>query len=51
MEGIGNSIGKYIKTDLERIDDKNYTFPRICVEADLSKGLTDSIKLIYKQQN
>lgn len=51
LEGIGNSIGKYIKTDLERIDDKNYTFPRICVEADLSKGLTDSIKLIYKQQN
>lgn len=51
LEGIGNSIGKYIKTDLERIDERVYTFARICVEVDLSKGLPDNIRLIYKQQN
>lgn len=50
LEGIGNSIGKYIKTDLERIDERIYTFARICVEVDLSKGLPENIKLIYKQQ-
>jgi len=50
LEGIGNSLGKYIKTDLERIDERIYTFARICVEVDLSKGLPDNIKLIYKQQ-
>ena len=43
-------MGKYIKTDLERIDERIYTFARICVEVDLSKGLPDNIKLIYKQQ-
>eukprot|EP00253_Pinus_taeda_P007922 PITA_07922 len=51
LEGIGNSIEKYIKTDLERIDERIYTFARICVEVDLSKGLPDNIRLIYKQQN
>ena len=51
MEGIGNNIGKYIKTDLERIDERVYTFARICVEVDLSKGLLDNIRLIYKQKN
>eukprot|EP00253_Pinus_taeda_P017483 PITA_17483 len=51
LEGIGNSIGKYIKADLERIDERLYTFARICVEVDLSKGLPDNIRLIYKQQN
>jgi len=51
LEGIGNSIGKYIKTDLERIDERLFTFARICVEVDLSKGLPDNIRLIYKQQN
>lgn len=49
MEGIGNSIGKYVKTDLERIDERIYTFARICVEVDLSKGLPDNIRLVYKQ--
>lgn len=49
LEGIGNNIGKYIKTDLERIDERIYTFARICVEVDLSKGLPDNIRLIYKQ--
>eukprot|EP00253_Pinus_taeda_P024239 PITA_24239 len=39
LEGIGNSIGKYIKTDLERIEERIYTFAHICVEVDLSKGL------------
>ena len=51
LEGIGNSIGKFIKTTLERIDERIYTFARICVEVDLRKGLPDNIRLIYKQQN
>eukprot|EP00253_Pinus_taeda_P023327 PITA_23327 len=51
LEGIGNNIGKYVKTDLERIDERIYTFARICVEVDLSKGLLDNIRLVYKQQN
>lgn len=51
LEGIGNNIGKYIKTDLERIYERVYTFACICVEVDLSKGLSDNIRLIYKQKN
>jgi len=51
LEGIGNNIGKYIKTDLERTDERIYTFARICVEVDLSKGLSENIRLVYKQQN
>jgi len=51
LEGIGNNIGKYIKKDQERIEERIYTFARICVEVDLSKGLSKSIRLVYKQQN
>lgn len=35
---------------MERIDERISTFARICVEVDLSKGLPDNIRLIYKQQ-
>lgn len=36
---------------MERIEERIYTFARICVEVDLSKGLPENIMLIYKQQN
>lgn len=51
LESIGNSLGRYIKTDMERLENRIFTFARICVEVDLSKGLPENIMLIYKQQN
>ena len=50
LESIGNSIGRYVKTNMERIEVRIYTFSRICVEVDLSKGLPENIMLIYQQQ-
>lgn len=41
LAGIGNSIGRYIKMDTQRLDERVYTFARICVKVDLSKGLSD----------
>lgn len=47
LEGIGNILGRYIKTNLERPNKGIFTFSRICVEVDLSKGLLDHINLIH----
>jgi len=48
---IGNSIGRFIKMDTQRIEERIFTFARICVEVDLSKGLSGNIKLKYKYRN
>jgi len=47
FEAMGNAIGKYVKQDVERIARSIHTFARICVEVDLSQGLSDSIILIH----
>lgn len=39
LEGIGNTLCKFIKIDLKRVDKGIFTFARICVEMDLSKKL------------
>lgn len=43
-------IGNYIKTDTKCREERVYTFSRICVEVDLSKGLPECIPLTHKQQ-
>lgn len=43
---MGNLIGKFLKTDVERVSRGIFTFTRICVEVDLSQGLPDNIILI-----
>lgn len=47
LEGIGNTLGTFIKVDNERLDRDIYTFARICVEVDLSQGLPEHILLIH----
>lgn len=46
-EGIGNSLGRYIKIDIQWLEERIFTFARICLEVDLSKGLPESIYLIH----
>lgn len=48
LEGIGNKLGNFKKMDLERKEKGIFTFARICVEIDLSKGLPDRIHLVHK---
>lgn len=48
---IGNSIGRFIKMDTQRIEERIFTFARICVEVDLSKGLPGKIKLKHKDRS
>ena len=50
LEGIGNTLGKYIKTNTHRTKEANFTFARICVEVDLSKGLPNHIHLIHNNR-
>jgi hypothetical protein len=40
---LGNALGRFIKTDIDRITKGFITFARICVEIDLSQGLPDRI--------
>lgn len=47
---IGNSIGRFIKIDTQRLEEIIFTFARICVEVDLSKGLLKNIKLKHKDR-
>lgn len=49
LEDIGNLLGKHIKNDTERHEQGLFTYARICVEIDLSKGLPDRIQLIYEK--
>ena len=51
LSGIGKNIGKYLKMDSQRLEERIYTFARICVDVDLSKGLSNHIQLIHKQMN
>jgi len=37
--------------DTQRVEERIYTFARICVEVDLSKGLPDQIQLKHKQRS
>ena len=45
LRAIGDSIGRSIKIDVERVDSGLATFSCICVEVDLSKGLPEKFIL------
>ena len=47
LSAIGNSLGKFLKIDEERINQGIFTYARLCVEVDLSLGLPDHITLNY----
>ena len=49
LEEIGNLLGKFIKSDTDRNEQGLFTYARICVEIDLSKGLPDKFQLIYEK--
>lgn len=40
---ISNTLGRFIKTDTDRISKGFFTYARICVKIDLSQGLPDKI--------
>lgn len=44
---IGNSLGKFLKIDGDKLTRGIFTFSRICVEIDLSQGLPDNITLNF----
>ena len=48
LEDIGNLLGRFIKSDNERKDKGLFTYARICVEIDLSKGLPDRLQLKHE---
>jgi len=48
LEDIGNRLGKFIISDEERREQGLFTYARICVEIDLSKGLPDKIQLQHE---
>ena len=50
LEGIRNLIRRYIKTDTQRVEERVYTFARICVEMDLSKGLPNRVLFTHNKQ-
>lgn len=43
FEDIGNTLGSYIKTEIERAKKGLCTYTNICVEIDLTKGLPDKM--------
>lgn len=47
LTAIGNSLGRMLKIDKDRHLKGIFTFARICVEVDLSKGLPESIFLTF----
>ena len=49
LEDIGNLLGKFIKSDSDLNEQGLFTYARICVEIDLSKGLPDRVQLIYEK--
>ena len=49
MEEIGNLLGKFIKSDTDRNEQGIFTYSRICVDIDLSKGIPDRVQLIYEK--
>jgi len=48
LEDIGNLLGRFIKTDKDRQDKGLFTYARVCVEIDLSKGLPDRLHLKHE---
>ena len=48
LEDIGNLLGKYIKSDNDRKEQGLFTYARICVEIDLSKGLPDRLQMKHE---
>jgi len=48
LEDIGNLLGRFIKSDNERKEKGLFTYARICVEIDLSKGLPDRLYLKHE---
>ena len=50
LGSIRDMIGSYIKTDTQRMEERVFTFARICVEVDLRKGLPECILMTHKQQ-
>lgn len=44
---IGNSLGKFLKIDENRVIREIFTFAKICVEVYLSQGLLDHFTLNY----
>ena len=51
MEDIGNILGRFIKSDSDRKEHGLFTYARICVEIDLSKGLPDRLQLKHESFN
>lgn len=47
LEGIGNSLAKFIKIYTNRVSKGIFTFARICVEVDFIQGLRDHIMLVH----
>ena len=47
LTAIGNTLGRMLKIDGERHIKGIFTFARICVEVDLSRGLPESIMLNF----
>jgi len=48
LEGIGNSLGKFFKINVEKVSRGVFNFSRIYIEVDLSQGLPDNIILAHK---
>lgn len=47
LTAIGNTLGKFLKVDEDRVSRGIFSFARICVEVDLSQGLPDHISLNF----
>ena len=50
LEGIGNTLRKFLKVDNECLCKDIYTFSRICMEVDLSQGLPGHILLLHNEK-
>ena len=47
FQGIGNTLGCFLATNPPKGETGIYTYGRICVEIDISKGLLDQINLKF----
>lgn len=50
LEGINNSLGLFLKVDVEKIQKGIITFSCICVCGDITKGLLDKILLTWRNK-
>ena len=51
LEDIGNLLGRFIKSHSDRKEQGVFTYVRICVEIDLSKGLPNRLQLKHESFN